>query len=462
MKKKLSWLLVLILLSGILLTGCGKAEKEKSVVTTPLLRIGILSDIHLNADVRYSMYDRFEKALMFYKEKGVDGIVITGDLQDNRQTLGAAMSAMDELQDIWLRVFPNNTNDLTGEPVEPMFIYGNHDKALVDAQYWFDGIGSEYEDAWIKQIKGYQFVGVHYTKENGTLVQKYLEQAKEASTDKPFFFAQHVPVAGTIVGGYESYEGNIIPMHESLMRSYNCVMFTGHTHVPITDERAIWQTNSKKAAQYTVVSCGTTHYSYLQDFVELEINGDAHQTQQGIYMVVDGTQVTLERYSFTDMELDYKNGEAIINTADAKRIGTPWVFDAMQTKKRPYDYDSRAQKAGEPVFPENVALEIFEVTDTSAKVTVPAATVDAPEGFSDLVQSYYVEVVDPTTGDVIKTVEIAAPYHIDDSQERLNQPVTLTITDLTPGTEYSVCVYARECYQKSSDPISVTVTTLAE
>ena len=460
MKKMLSRLLVLMLLSVILLTGCGKAEKEKTVVTTPLLRIGILSDIHLNADMRHNMYDRFEKALMFYKEKGVDGIVITGDLQDNRENLTAAMTAMDELQDIWQRVFPNNINDLTGEKVEPMFIYGNHDKALVEAEYWFDGLGSSYEDAWIKEIKGYQFVGAHFTKEEEPLVQKYLTQAKDASTDKPFFFVQHAPMADTVVGGANAYDGVAIPAHEGLMRSQNCVVLTGHTHVPLTDERAIWQSNSKKAAQYTVVSCGTTHYSYWRDFCELEINGDAHQTQQGIYMVVDGSQITMERYSLTDMELDYENGEAIINLADAKLIGQPWVFDAMQNKKRPYDYDTRTQKASEPVFPTDAALEIFEITDTSAKVTIPAATVDAPEGFSDLVQSYYVEVIDPTTGDVIKTVEIAAPYHIDDSQERLNQPVTLTITDLTPNTQYTILAYARECYQKASQPLTAQFVTV--
>ena len=83
-----------MLLSVVLLTGCGKEENGKTVVTTPLLRIGILSDIHLNADVRHNMYDRFEKALMFYKEKGVDGILITGDLQDNRTSVATAISAM--------------------------------------------------------------------------------------------------------------------------------------------------------------------------------------------------------------------------------------------------------------------------------------------------------------------------------------------------------------------------------
>ncbi len=164
MKRIISFLLLSSIMLSLLMTGCTSKE-EKPAVTTPLLRIGILSDIHLNADMRHNMYDRFEKALMFYKQKGVDGILIAGDLQDNRETTAAAVSAMEQLQDIWQRVFPNNINDLTGELVEPMFIYGNHDKALVEMQYWFDGMGSDYEDVWIKEIKGYQFVGAHFTKE---------------------------------------------------------------------------------------------------------------------------------------------------------------------------------------------------------------------------------------------------------------------------------------------------------
>ena len=143
----------------------------------------------------------------------------------------------------------NNVNDLTGESVEPMFIYGNHDEGLIQEQIWFTEMGSEYEDAWIKEIKGYQFVGVHYTKEDETIVQKLLEQAKGKSTDKPFFFAQHVPAANTVIGGYDVYGGNEIPVQDTLQRSYNCVVFTGHTHLPITDERAIWQSSGKKDAQ---------------------------------------------------------------------------------------------------------------------------------------------------------------------------------------------------------------------
>lgn len=454
MKKVISVILLTGVLLTLFMTGCKK--KEAQVVTTPLLRIGILSDTHINADTRNNMYERLEKSLMFFKQKGVDGILITGDLQD-KYDLESAEEAMVELQEIWQRVFPNNTNDLTGEPVEPMFIYGNHDEALVEAGYWFDGLGSEYSDAWIKEIKGYQFVGAHYTKENTNETHKLLEQAKEASGDKPWFFAQHVPVKDTVIGGMSSYDGHRFPIQSTVKKSANCVMFTGHTHIPITDERCIWQSGGKKDAQCTVISCGTQHYSYLQDVSALEINGDAHQTQQGMYMIVDGSQVTLERYSFTDMELTYSNGVGQINMDDAKMIGVPWVFDASQKENRVYDYEHRAEAAQQPEFPEGAALEITELTETTVTVKIPAATVEAPEDFSDLVQSYYVELLDASTGEVVKTAEIAAPYHIDTDPDRLNQSVTVELTELDLEKSYTVMVYALECYQKASLPLVLEI-----
>ena len=446
--------IAMLLSLSVVFAGCGK--EEGPVVTTPLLRIGILSDIHSNTAPVYKPLERFEKALRFFKEKGVDGILITGDLLDTYNLV-----SIEDIQSVWLDVFPNSINDLTGEYVEPMFVYGNHDEGMVEQQVWFDELG-EYEDAWIKEIKGYQFVGVHYSKETGTLVDKLLKQAKDASPDKPFFFAQHVPTANTIIGGYSTYGGYEIPLQDTLMRSYNCVVFTGHTHVPITDERAIWQSTRKKDAQCTVVSCGTLHYAHLKDFCDLEITGDIHQTQQGIYMVVDGSQVTMERYSFTDMELTFENGAAHTNTDAAKMIGTPWTFDAMDKKDRPYDYNDREEKAYAPVFAADAALEVAEITADSAAITVPAATVEAPDGFSDLVQSYYAEITDTATGELVATVEVAAPYHIDTQPEHLQQPVTIYLTELTPNTQYSVSEYPRESYQKAGEPISITITTNAQ
>ena len=132
----------------------------------------------------------------------------------------------------------------------------------------------------------------------------------------------------------------------------------------------------------------------------------------------------------------------------------------MDKKDHPYDYTKREANAYAPVFPEGATLEVSELTATSAAITVPAASVEAPEGFSDLVQSYYAEITDKATGELVATVEIAAPYHIDTEPEHLNQPVTLYLTDLIPNTAYTISVYARECYQKTSEPLSLEIHTL--
>ena len=59
-------------------------------------------------------------------------------------------------------------------------------------------------------------------------------------------------------------------------------------------------------------------------------------------------------------------------------------------------------------------------------------------------------------------MEIAAPYHVDREPERMSQPVTIKLSELEPETEYTVNVYARECYQVASEPIAVQIITPAE
>ena len=103
----------------------------------------------------------------------------------------------------------------------------------------------------------------------------------------------------------------------------------------------------------------------------------------------------------------------------------------------------------------------LNLTADSVAVTIPAAVVGTPEGFSDLVQSYYVEVIDTATSKIVKTVEIATPYHIDTEDCHLYQPITIKLDGLTPCTEYTIFAYARECYQKTSEPISIQITTLS-
>lgn len=459
-KKVISFLCVAATMLGLCsgLSGCGEKEKEKEVVTTPLLRIGILSDVHVSRSYwGEQQHERLEKALRFFKEKGVDGVMIAGDLQENTDA-ATAMINIEEVTDIWFEVFPDNINDLTGERVEPLFIYGNHDVGLVDAEYWPERLGT-FEEAWIKEIKGYQFVGVQYTKEYSDLAANLAAMAEEKSDGKPFFFIQHQPIVGTLFDADDGLRGTGVPMFDVLKKYSNCVVFSGHTHIPITDERSIWQNNKKKGAQFTAVNCATTNYSGIKD---LSVNGDADATQQGMYMVVDGSNVTLERYSFTDMTIDYSQDPPVVNVEAAASLGAHWTFDATQKKDRPYDYTLRQEAASQPVFAQDAELKVSSVGTTYVNVFVPPATVSAPDGFSDLVHSYYMEAVDPVTGEVVSTSGVATEHHVDISPERLNKEVYMGLDGLQPGTTYILKVYARECYQKASEPLTAEITTSVE
>ena len=91
--KAVSFMLAMIMLLGcspFMLSGCEQQEEE--VVTTNLLRICVLSDVHIGPHWWIQQHERFEKALLFYKNKGVDGILITGDLQENTDVAVASTS----------------------------------------------------------------------------------------------------------------------------------------------------------------------------------------------------------------------------------------------------------------------------------------------------------------------------------------------------------------------------------
>jgi hypothetical protein len=293
------------------------------------------------------------------------------------------------------------------------------------------------------------------------LAANLVSRAEALSDGKPFFFAQHQPVKTTILNCNEGLLGTGGFMYDVLKKFENCVVFSSHTHIPITDERSIWQSNSKKAAQFTAVNCATLNYAWLES-AGLSINGDADKTQQGMYMTVDGNMVTLERYSFYDMELIYEGDITTTDVEKAEVIGAPWVFDATQKKDKPYDYKTREEEAHQPVFAADATLDVGSVGTNYVNVFVPGATVTAPEGFSDLVQSYLVEVINKETGEVVSTSKVASEYHVDIDPNRLQAEVYMGLDGLQPNTTYAIRAYALECYQKASEPLIAEITTKAE
>lgn len=460
MKQKIKRLFALFLSLAMLLPmisldlGMLVSAEEEAVAETPDLRVGIMSDVHIGFlwDEKIQTI-RFKKVLEFYKSMGVDAIIIAGDLQDisGNDTLEEQKAWMEEFAATWFEVFPNNTNDVTGESVEPVFIYGNHDGTLIANKYWPESLGS-YTDSFIKEINGYQFVGVNNGKESEAVVDTYINKAASESEDKPFFYIQHCPIFGTVPGSSSGYGTEYAQAGLANIENHsNAVVFSGHTHYTLTDERSIWQANDWMGGQFTVINTATINYSGLApvgvgaDTVNVAVNGNHGDTEQAMYMTVTGSKVAIDRYSFAE--------------EDPMKIGQTWSFDACDESDRPYTYDNRYDTMVAPAFADGAAITVNEVKDNSVTVTVPAASLVTAEGVSDMIHSYVVDATDSVTGMVVASGMIATEHHIDSDTSRFSNAYTVSINGLQPGKEYILKAYALEFFQKRSEPLTLSITT---
>ena len=146
----------------------------------PRLVFGVVSDIHFrmrrkNGKDTFEGEDRFRGALEWFRDQGVDGVTISGDLAD--------LGLVEELEAVgrtWRSVFPDDKAP-DGRHVERLFVYGNHDwegfryggaaKQIFGddldahtirsdlAAAWKKAFGEEYSPVWRKEVRGYTFVG---------------------------------------------------------------------------------------------------------------------------------------------------------------------------------------------------------------------------------------------------------------------------------------------------------------
>ena len=79
---------------------------------------GVMSDVHIQ---RPGDEGHLLNALRFFRERGVDGVMVAGDIADQGR-----ISQLKIFADAWYAVFPDDKG-LDGKKVEKLFIYGNHD-----------------------------------------------------------------------------------------------------------------------------------------------------------------------------------------------------------------------------------------------------------------------------------------------------------------------------------------------
>ena len=182
----------------------------------PRARFGVLSDVHITTDP--GSCDLFEHALRTFDKRKCDGVLLCGDIAD--------YGLSDELKaagDTWFKVFPGGKRS-DGEPIEPLFIYGDHDMGgymhkrvpaknipekcipLTDpAAAWEAAFREKWSPVQVKKVKGYTFILAHHPQHDkeSEFGQKIpgVEAALAAHAPKgnrPFFFIRMVTLINTM------------------------------------------------------------------------------------------------------------------------------------------------------------------------------------------------------------------------------------------------------------------------
>ena len=250
----------------------------------PLLRFGVVSDVHVrladNGETLDEGYDTstFEKTLAYYRDMGVDAVVIAGDMADT-----GLFGELKAVAAAWFKVFPNDRAP-DGRKVERVFVYGNHDayglrmgdrvyksesdlrrEALeVDPQRTWDAcFHEEWKQFFVKNVKGFDFYCSHWTPGiwcNGFAEvgcsgcwEVFREKMRAADLSKPFFYVQHPHPRDTVYGkgAWGADDGSASDLLSSFPQA---VAFSGHSHEPLSNERAMWR------GSFTSVATGSLRY----------------------------------------------------------------------------------------------------------------------------------------------------------------------------------------------------------
>ena len=411
----------------------------------PNLRVGILSDVHVNGE---RPARNLERALRFFDARKVDAVLIAGDL-----VTWGRYREFKLMADTWYKVFPGDMRS-DGVKVERLFVTGNHDvdafaysgakyKSLAEAkedgfffhreEYWREFFHEDYKPVSVKMVKGYHFVLRNWisvldsgekspplAKEAGCTREPNPTEDFLSSLDlpknRPFFYVQHeVPndtvnaswlVKGERWGNDNCDDGTSTKF---LSKYPNVIAFSGHSHNSLTDEMSIWQ------GAFTAVNCscncgfvftapGRENGWSGDDFNRdppLEMPPiDIYSVNQGMVMEVFDDAVVLERHEF-------RHGH---------RLGPDWVIPTGLNAHKPYTIANRIKDAKKPAFPAKAEVKVWQgegfgrnaagtglAKERHSQVFVAFPPVRTAEGSPTRAWDYSVRA-ELVAGDVVKTL----------------------------------------------------------
>lgn len=444
----------------------------------PCLKIGVLSDIHVT---KRENATTFEKALRWFRDQDVDGVLITGDL--------GTKGTIDEIEvvaETWYRAFPDDKAP-DGRRVERLFLLGNHDVdgfvskaswpkrqipsreeaertclAFHREETWKRLFNEEYRQIVVKQVKGYTFVLNSWhsraLKEKDGLEEFWKGFTPTINPDMPFFYCQHphpkdTCSAGYLLGGAFWHGGWDDGTSTRLLSAHpNCIALSGHSHYPIDDERAIWQ------GAFTSVNCGCAR-GFAFTFPGRE-NGhavpdmkagttfqmppiDIKRIRQGMLM-----EVFEDRIVFNRREFVYD-----------QTLGPDWVVPLGKGAARPYGFEPRRRASRPPQFAAGAAVAVTEKPDGMDRkggaceqvvVTFPSAK---GERVFDYAVDAEVRIADFTRVCASKRV-FSPDAFLGAAQDGGRVTCVFAKSELPTGRDIRFVVRPFSCWGKGGDPIA--------
>ena len=379
----------------------------------PNIKFGVISDIHISIEDRDNGknfgIETFVSTLEWFRDQGVDAVVIAGDLADT-----GLLPEMQAVADAWFRVFPDDKAP-DGRRVERIFVCGNHDW---DGWTYFDElIKKTYRDenaarrdmigfgqkgcweriwhepfslVWRKEVKGYSFVGAHWTAEHcigSSLadekgirgVADFFAKTARFDPSRPFFYVQHPHPKNTCYGswawGHDDGESTKV-----LSAFPNAIAFSGHSHYSLTDERSIWQGAFTSLGASSLKFAGLTYNQYFPEGFEntsapkprrYEI--DPKKVMPRLeYNTYDGRQGML--VSMFDDHVRLMRRDMI----SGKALGDDWIVPLPMAEPPPFAFASRAAKSTAPEFPQGATVSVRTVRDKTRGGKGPGGKMLAP------------------------------------------------------------------------------------
>lgn len=329
-----------------------------------LARFGVISDIHVTeAEGSASV---FEHALAYFGEMKCDGVVLCGDMAD--------YGLVEELKivgDAWFRAFPGDKRP-DGEPIEKLFIYGDHDmggymhKRVAEknrpesvipftgpAEAWRAAFREDWAPVQVKTVKGFTFIMAHHPAHNeetkfGQRIPGVAEAlAAHAPKDgRPFFFMQHRVYRDT-VGGPTAWGQEDGESRAALDAYPNAIALCGHGHVEAQDEKSIWQ------GGFTAIEVPSLRYVIIRAGRENSRGADDVPSKQNPAINTGGGKQGMLMDVYADRIVVAKRD--FIHDCE---VAAPWVVPLPFPSGRPYDHAKRAAEEIAPQFPEGAKVTV--------------------------------------------------------------------------------------------------------